>query len=386
LDCTDKAAVCVLCCRNSHKFNILHRIEKWNGRFYQQGALWQVGVKIYIGHNGNPCPKSNAALSDLSDQMIGEIQPNKPVNNLSEVAKQFQKTEEEVLQIVSDSLEANMTSMTRIQNDVLASLAEKAGVGVLGLLEFLRVALSNKAEEDSEDLQTKSDRTTAEVERMEDDHVAGSQVIIDLLEDEIGGDDDWEDEDERPAKGELPRFSPRPPPVDGAGNTFITVVHTNGFHSLPVVWCACSDHLEDRDLQLLDLHMYPASYDQIRTVFTFACLDEHRCEYLECKSSHYQHHNKLRRLTFPAYPDLSPNRYTELCRVARQWRNLKYRKWFWVLNNLNVKRGGMALFCAACPQPGVNLEADWEAEQENHPWVNLASEIKLLTVPKGIYI
>src|SRR5258705_5668123 len=100
----------------------------------------------------------------------------------------------------------------------------------------------------------------------------------------------------------------------------------------------------------------------------FSLLDDHRYEYLECKTSHYQYHNKLRRWTCPQCPEAASNRYKELCWVARQWRNLKYRKWFWLLDNLIAKRGKMALFCAACPQDGVNLEPGWEAEQETNPY------------------
>jgi hypothetical protein len=362
LDCSDKSAVCVLCCRNIHKFDVLHRIEKWNGRFYQAGALWQVGVKVYMGHNGHPCPRSVEALAGLSEQIFGRMQPNNE-NNLADVALHFGKTKMEVLQIVSDVLETNTSAMTGHQADVVVALAEKSGMGISDFLSCLTSSLSFKAEEDSEELQTKSDQMAAEAEGS-DDHASDPQGY---MEDDIGRDDDWEDEDDRPAKGDLPRFLPRPPTMDGAGNAFITLVHTNGFHSLPVVWCACPNHLEDRDLQMLDLHFYPASYDRIKTVFTFACLDEHRFEYLECKSSHYQFHNKLRRITCPSHPDLAPNRYSELCRVARQWRNMKYRKWHWLLDNLNAKRGEMALFCAACPQPGVNLEAGWEAEQDENP-------------------
>jgi hypothetical protein len=32
-DCSDKTPVCVLCCRDAHKYNIFHRVEKWNGRY-----------------------------------------------------------------------------------------------------------------------------------------------------------------------------------------------------------------------------------------------------------------------------------------------------------------------------------------------------------------
>jgi hypothetical protein len=71
--------------------------------------------------------------------------------------------------------------------------------------------------------------------------------------------------------------------------------------------------------------------------------------------------------TCPEHPESSPNRYAELGRVARQWRNLKYRKWFWMLTDLNGRRGQMALFCAACPQDGVNLPPGWKVECDTKP-------------------
>src|ERR1700691_3444817 len=81
-DCADKSAICVLCCRIRHKLNWFHRVEKWNGRFYQPGALWQVGVKIFVGHNGVPCPKSISALSevDLKSFLRHDVGHHKRIN------------------------------------------------------------------------------------------------------------------------------------------------------------------------------------------------------------------------------------------------------------------------------------------------------------------
>ena len=183
----------------------------------------------------------------------------------------------------------------------------------------------------------------------------------------IRDDDNWEDEDIQPPQGDIPCFLPRPPLKDGAGNPFITLVHTNSFHSLPVVWCACPGHSNDQDVQLVNQHLYPTSYNRIKTVFTFSCLDNHRYEYLECKSSNYQYHNKLRQLTCPQYPDAAPNWYKELCQVGRQWRNTKYRKWFWILHNSEAKRGEMATFCATCSQDGINLLEGWKSEMLTNP-------------------
>ena len=365
LDCMDKRAVCVLCIRTSHANSILHRIEKWNGRYYQKGALWQVGVKLYIGHNGFPCPQAHAALSGLGD--VPSRSQDHYSSLLAELANEFVKTDHEILAIISSGLSHQVEQMTPIERNVMESVAVKTGKNLINTVQALTKAML-RAESEADKIQVDSDKVTTEAESMIDTDEAFAEVIVDIpLEEEVGNDDDWEDEDDRPAKGNLPRFLPRPPPKDGMGNPFVTVVHTNGFHSLPIVWCQCPGSLHNRELQLLDLHFYPASYDNIRTLFTFSCLDEYRLENLECKTSHYQYHNKLRRQTCGRHPQSAPNRYAELNRLTRQWRNLKYRKWFWLLDNLDAKRGQMGLFCAACPQPSVNLEPDWKADQQRNP-------------------
>ena len=50
------------------------------------------------------------------------------------------------------------------------------------------------------------------------------------------------------------------------------------------------------------------------------------------------------------------DRYRELMRVARQWRQLKTMKWHGFghrSDNLNAV--DLTLFCPACPQPGINV-------------------------------
>ena len=126
-------------------------------------------------------------------------------------------------------------------------------------------------------------------------------------------DDNWEDEDDYIRPKVVPWLYPRHPPHDGAGNPFVTIVHTNGYHSLPVVWCMCPAHLEDRDLQMLRLDLYPATYDNIKTVMSFSLLEHQWLDNLECKTSIYQYHQKLQRLTLtcPDCLNTAPNRYAE---------------------------------------------------------------------------
>ncbi|KAI5983428.1 hypothetical protein EDC04DRAFT_2914981 [Pisolithus marmoratus] len=60
------------------------------------------------------------------------------------------------------------------------------------------------------------------------------------------------------------------------------------------------------------------------------------------------------------------DRYRELMRVSQLWRDLKHRKWFGFGHDMEQDPGdgGLALFCTACPQPGVNLPADWKVHYD----------------------
>lgn len=60
------------------------------------------------------------------------------------------------------------------------------------------------------------------------------------------------------------------------------------------------------------------------------------------------------------------NRYRELMRVSRIWRNLKYRKWHGFAHGKDTipGPGTLALFCVACPQPGINLPQGWEDDTD----------------------
>jgi len=62
------------------------------------------------------------------------------------------------------------------------------------------------------------------------------------------------------------------------------------------------------------------------------------------------------------------DRYRELLRTGRQWRHLTELAEFGFANHGRVPgEGDLALFCAACPQPGINLPDDWEDDPEQ--WV-----------------
>jgi hypothetical protein len=46
-------------------------------------------------------------------------------------------------------------------------------------------------------------------------------------------------------------------------------------------------------------------------------------------------------------------------RVSRQWRNLQALKRSGAAHTTSVRKpGDLALFCATCPQPGINVSMD----------------------------
>jgi hypothetical protein len=171
---------------------------------------------------------------------------------LQQVAAQMGVLMTEMLQKISDALDHPDGLMTDMEREVITAASAKSGIPVLDLLNYLKTAVSQGVEVDADHLRADSDKAAAatDLEPVDDKgHVADGSGIP--FEEDVGGDaDDWEDEDERPKQGNIQRFLPRPPPTDRSRNTFLTVVHINGFHSLPVVWCTCVDHGNDCDLQL----------------------------------------------------------------------------------------------------------------------------------------
>ncbi|TFK64685.1 hypothetical protein BDN72DRAFT_774275, partial [Pluteus cervinus] len=151
------------------------------------------------------------------------------------------------------------------------------------------------------------------------------------------------------------------------GHPVITVVDASGVHPLPFRFCRCSGFAAD-DIQLLRFGFIASSYLNIQTVFTDRVLDDFLLDNRECHTAAFDYFEKLRRRTSPAFPLKVKNRYSELLRVSRIWRNLKHWKWHgFGHSDTEPGEGDLALFCPACPQPGVNLPPSWEKERDRNP-------------------
>ncbi|KIM58327.1 hypothetical protein SCLCIDRAFT_97032, partial [Scleroderma citrinum Foug A] len=54
-ECAHRPVFCTSCCRTQHNLLPLHRIEQWNGMFFQESSLRQAGLVVHLGHGGKPC-------------------------------------------------------------------------------------------------------------------------------------------------------------------------------------------------------------------------------------------------------------------------------------------------------------------------------------------
>jgi hypothetical protein len=149
---------------------------------------------------------------------------------------------------------------------------------------------------------------------------------------------------------------------------------------MEILLCVCPDG-GDTCTQLLRSGLFPATFKQIETLFTVSVLEDFLTDNLECKTTAQQYYSKLQIITNKMFPNNVPvclssiptprsnhilqNRYKQLLRVSRQWQDLKNRMESGLGHNKEgeaIPDGSMAVFCPACPQPGINLLKDWKTK------------------------
>ncbi|KAF8263368.1 hypothetical protein EI94DRAFT_1704050 [Lactarius quietus] len=148
--------------------------------------------------------------------------------------------------------------------------------------------------------------------------------------------------------------------TEASGNPLLTVVHQSGVFNMEVLYCICPNAGE-KNKQLFQSGMFPSSFKQIEAAFTFSALEDFLTDNLECKTMAQQYFSKLQGITNWMFPHTVPNLYRQLLRASHQWRDLRNR----MQSGLGHQDedgidGSMAIFCPACPQPGINLPDDWK--------------------------
>ena len=340
-DCFGRPTYCQGCCRETHTRLPFHRVRMWNGKTFCKSSLRKTGLILYLGHGGAPCPM----IHQYRPFYLGHRNlPSQPVHHTS---------------TQDDSHNESPCAETSENQEFLELF------GLTSLLSLNTSAGSHECGEGPPPSipQDRTDSThgvdSSEVTPLST-HPAQSLATLELPDHE--SDDEYFEFETGGLKSNVLRF---PKGYDHQGNQWMTITDITGVHSLPVHFCSCADCLPPH-LQLLDLGIYPVTYDRPQSGFTFRLLDDFDLENLETKCSAQSYYEKLRRLTSNTYPYLVPNRYREFMTCARQWRNLNQHKRAGTLfdSQSDSKKGRLATFCPACPQPGVNLPADWEKDKQ----------------------
>ncbi|KAF9508989.1 hypothetical protein BS47DRAFT_1365591 [Hydnum rufescens UP504] len=157
-----------------------------------------------------------------------------------------------------------------------------------------------------------------------------------------------------------PAYQKCPVPVY-ASSSFV-VIHTNGVHSIRVMFCGCSNAPHHR-VQLLRRHWFLSTVLQPKSCAMFEVLHQYQLLSLSSKISIHHFYDMLERLTDNTGLVPVLNKYKSFCRMVHEWRHLKMLKRAGRGNDpssvLGTASGELAVICPACPEPGVNLPEEW---------------------------
>lgn len=319
--------------RDYHMNNPLHRITRWTGTYFRHAELWEVGVYLQIPHEHNsiPCQNNESQIDILRD-----VEASK---DLAERRFLMQGTN------TNSRADASRPGTLNANVGQYSTAALQQSKSLLQALQT-QMALHNNINE----------FTQTEVE----DKLADESENI--------PDSSFTRQSSMPTQCDS-RNSPVTPTHDIFNQRYVRVVHVNGIHHLPILGCAC--HGEQQfAFDLVAAGLLPSSFTKIRTLFTSAILDHFRLANLELKASAYQYYSLLRRITSATAPSSVVNVAHEFRRMVRIWRWIKKLQWAgYGYNHLdanNPPKASLANFCAACPQPGVNLAQNWKDDPNRY--------------------
>ncbi|KAK7436554.1 hypothetical protein VKT23_019108 [Stygiomarasmius scandens] len=152
------------------------------------------------------------------------------------------------------------------------------------------------------------------------------------------------------------------------GTSEMSLVDVNGVYVRHVQWCVCKDR-EPRWKQLIKAGFFPASYERPVSAFSRRLLDFLHLLQMECKVATNRFFHVLRRWTNGDDPESVQNRYQELQRVLRCYRDTTSRAMsgFFHEPYLAAIPGALALGCTSCPQPGINAKSPYP-EDPDYLW------------------
>ena len=368
-DCFGEPVFCTHCIQQSHQLSPFHRVSRWDEKCFSPSSLSNSGLTLNLGHAGRLCPSYSArgvpgeadVRQSISKEPTNTQSPNELINGRrSSLERTIPDDQTQLRELPTQGRKRTFSSIditTRVCDPSVAVQYDTH------FWESSQSQIYRKATHSSPDLNLDTPTLVPPC-------VPVPLVpTIDTSEDPFFANDSEDEEDWKNLdKGGVPlRYKRDNRRYDDLQCPVLTVVDTTGIHELRTRFCRCHS-LTSNPLhtQLLNMGLYPASTERTRTVFTFRVLHHFDLTNLEGKTSAWQYYSTLRRLTSNAFPDLVVDRYRELMRVLRQWRDLTSRRRAGVPldKHLSLNPGDLALFCPACPQPEVNLPGNWKHDTE----------------------
>lgn len=346
-DCFGVADLCTGCCVRIHQYLPFHRISQWTGDCFVRSSLRHTGLTLFLGHKGSPCGRSSGNENSVSSSAHTPA-PDRATSSLAPSADTGCQGETHILVDPHVPSQPSPSTPADVDSSLSHSLTDSLTLAPLpSVLSSSQLQspdatahvtdsfLAQRSFADENTTSNPSDSSSTTAHRNAEPEIVGTSTL----------------------KGETPRG------FDVNGNPWLTIVDITGVHHLPMHSCTCTHPSEPTFVQLLRLSLYPCTTERPRTVFTFRLLEDFDLENLETKASAQSFYSKLRRITNNVSPQSVPDRYRELMRVLREWRNLMSLKRMGYghppLAGMSPPEGGLAVFCAACPQPDINLPSDW---------------------------
>lgn len=397
-DCFGDPVFCSGCLRDTHYSQPYHRVSWWNGRCFVRSSLAKAGVTLNLGHAGALCPRYRPSDNHLSSlnrtpSPLLSVQSHTELGHDVTTVHDNQRASPTFHMAFApgDSGEVNaqpiplnlvMTPEVPIdepfdddlppldESQVLAELPESEGaINPSNVASFPLQPHPSSLTNDNHPTAAhihdspllRSPAASAIEVEFEVDAVDPDQqrIHLDPFVGELSDDEGNLTNTTNPQPSQRHQYDEYQCPL-------LTIIDITGIHELRTRFCRC--HTLDQDPlshQLIAMGLYPASLKQSRTVFTFRVLEDFNLSNLEGKVTGFAYFNKLRRLTSNITPKDVSDRYRELLRAARQWRDIEARQRAGELfesEAAEMDKGGLALFCPTCPQPGVNLPDGWETD------------------------
>jgi hypothetical protein len=347
---------CRSCMRKLHQHDPLHRIECWTGKYFRAAAMWEVGGYILIRHRGD----------------IGLCETLK---FQQDVVDGIQERQDILDQDTCRALEAATAAATHAATHAATAAAAEPNndndpCGIQNTNQYL---LDKKTDDL---ILMEMDRLHAQRQKDDEDISVEDMLREDDEDDEKECADEsfteFEDYLKSNTNGTATTTASAIPGVqpekDAFNNHYIRIAHTNGIHHLAVITCTCRG-VDNLPSDLMYSRLVPTSFIRIRTLFTTMALDTFRLANLEMKASAYQYFQLIHRLTSKTAANV-PNLYHDLRKLSRAWRWMKKLKWAGygqkTADPMKPAAGELNLFCPACPQPNVNLPADWKTDPNRY--------------------